>query len=70
MHCKTTFGYTFFPFFIGPKGILPAGSRYKPGPRPGSPTGRYTAAGQSTVDTPAERKMQLVDPSVMKQQVA
>lgn len=30
---------------------LPADSRYKPGCQQGSPTGRYTEAGQSTEDT-------------------
>lgn len=38
---------------------LPAGSRYKPGHQPGSPTGRYTAAAQSTGEQrkPVEGKM-------------
>lgn len=53
MHCK-----------VG----LPAGSKYKPGRQPGSPTGRYTAAGQSTGEE--EKKIQLVDGNVMKRQVA
>lgn len=39
---------------------LPADSRYKQGHRPGSPTGRYTAAEWSTGNT-EKKELQLVD---------
>lgn len=46
-------------------GGLPAGSRYKPGRQPGSPTGKCTAAGQNTKKE--KERIQSVGGDVMEQ---
>lgn len=42
------------------KQLLPAGNRCRLKHQPGPPTGKYTAAGQSTVDTERKDKIELV----------